>query len=98
MRNCDMTFDVVGSSALQPTYSNSRLRVIDGRRLSSDRDCAAARNKFVSHPISEAIRWNRETDPSTCVAAAIDERQQLAGELGFLLVTAIVVIGWILLS
>lgn len=93
-----MTFDVVGSSALQPTYSNPRLHVIDGRRPSSDCDRATARNQLVSHAISEAVRWNRETNPSTCVAAAICDHQQLAGELGFLLVTAIVVIGWILLS
>lgn len=96
MRNSNRIYRTVGTSALCPEPEQSHLVVIDGGSIGDNGSVRSRGSLSARTLVSDAVRWNRSAQRSACAVPILDERQQLAGELGFLLVAALVILTWVI--
>lgn len=94
MRNSNRIYRTVGTSALCPEPEQSHLVVINGGSTGDNGSVRSKGSYSARTLVSDAARWNRSAQRSVCAAPILDDCQQLAGELGFLLVAALVILTW----
>jgi hypothetical protein len=94
VRNSNRIYRTAGTSALCPEPEQSHLVVINGGST-GDNGSVRSRDSYSARTlVSDVARWNRSGQRSVCAAPILNDCQQLAGELGFLLVAALVILTW----
>lgn len=94
MRNSNRIYRTAGTSALCPEPEQPHLVVINGGSTGDNGSVRSKGSYSARTLVSDAVRWNRSAQRCACAAPILDNRQQLAGELGFLLVAALVILTW----
>lgn len=94
MRNSNRIYRTSGTSALCPETEQSHLVVIDGGSTGGNGSVRSRDSYSARTLVSDAARWNRSAQRSVCATPILNDCQQLAGELGFLLVAALVILTW----
>lgn len=96
MENYNMTYETLGSSALDPAYNQPRLRVVDGMGRPKVHAERPSLPRTVRSLASESVSWYLGADAPAAASSVLDDRQQLTGLLGILAVAALVIVMWAL--